>query len=324
MTDQPRTGTPGPTTGSGPSEPLPVVVGVDGSDHSLTALRWAVEEARTRQAPLVALTAYSVPIFAASGMDGGYATIDDRIIRDGAQAVVKAALQGVDTSGLAVEASVESGDAAGVLLGWSEQAQLVVVGSRGRGGFVGRLLGSVSGALPAHAHCPIVTVPPPAKRADRVEDVVVAAVDGSEHARMAVVVAAEEARRSGLPLRLLCALPPITASMAWVPAPLDRDGMRHDIDEQMVAGSRWLAHHFPDVDISYDILDGVPVDVVVEASASARLVVLGTRGRGGFAGMLLGSTSRGVQAHARGPVMVVPDREDPRLADRPSFGPMAE
>lgn len=323
MTDHPRTGTPEPPTGTGPSEPLPVVVGVDGSDHSLAALDWAVAAARSRQAPLVALIAYSVPIFAASGMDGGYASIDDAVIRDGANAVLTAALKGVDTSGVDVQVAVESGDAAGVLLSWSEQAQLLVVGSRGRGGFVGRLLGSVSGALPAHARCPVVTVPPADKRADRVEDVVVAAVDGSEHARMAVLVAAEEATRAHLPLRLLCALPPITATMAWVPAPLDRDGMRNDVNEQMIAGTRWLGHHFPDLDISYELIDGVPVDVVVAASASVRLVVLGTRGRGGFAGMLLGSTSRGVQAHARGPVMVVPDRDDPRLADRPSYGPMA-
>lgn len=323
MTDQPRTETPGTTTGPGPSDPLPVVVGIDGSDHSLAALDWALGEARARRAPLVAVTAYSVPIFAASGMDGGYATIDDSIIREGAHAVLESALQGADTAAVSVQLVVESGDAAGVLLSWSERAQLVVVGSRGRGGFVGRLLGSTSGALPAHAHCPIVTVPPAGKRADRVEDVVVSAVDGSEHARMAVIAAAEEAHRHGLPLRLLCALPPITASMAWVPAPLDRDGMRQDVNEQMEAGARWLSHHFPDLDITFRILDGVPVDVVVEASAAATLVVLGTRGRGGFAGMLLGSTSRGVQAHARGPVMVVPDRDDPRLADRPSYGPMA-
>ena len=60
----------------------------------------------------------------------------------------------------------------------------------------------------------------------------------------------------------------------------------------------------------------------MEVSRSVELVVLGTRGRGGFAGMLLGSTSDGVLHHAKGPVLVVPDREDPRLADRANFGPM--
>ena len=68
--------------------------------------------------------------------------------------------------------------------------------------------------------------------------------------------------------------------------------------------------------------DGSPVDVLVEESRHVELGVVGTRGRGGFTGMLLGSTSDGVLHHAKGPVMVVPDREDPRLADRPRFGPI--
>ena len=67
---------------------------------------------------------------------------------------------------------------------------------------------------------------------------------------------------------------------------------------------------------------GAPVDVLVDVSRSVELLVLGTRGRGGFTGMLLGSTSDGVLHHAKGPIMVVPDQADERLADRPSFGPM--
>jgi nucleotide-binding universal stress UspA family protein len=72
----------------------------------------------------------------------------------------------------------------------------------------------------------------------------------------------------------------------------------------------------------YELKDGSPVDVLVEESRHVELVVVGTRGRGGFTGMLLGSTSDGVLHHAKGPVMVVPDREDSRLADRARFGPI--
>ena len=322
-------------------EPGGIVVGVDGSEHGQCALVWAAREAERRQLPLHIVTAYSVPIFAASGLDGGYATVDDSVIREGADAIVRQALDKVSGYAIDVDASVENGDAAGVLLDLSSEAALLVFGSRGRGGFVGRLLGSVSSALPAHAKCPTVTVPlycadrlgestedkhikaEHAKAGPRtVENVVAVGVDGSEQARVAVLEAAEQAQRMGAKLRVICAVPQYSGSLAWVPAPLDRDALFADIKVQLDAGADWLRSHFPSLPMETELRDGSPVDVLVETSRSVELVVLGTRGRGGFAGMLLGSTSDGVLHHSKGPVMVVPDREDPRLADRQKFGPM--
>jgi len=318
-----------------------IVVGVDGSEHGQCALVWAAREAERRQLPLHIVTAYSVPIFAASGLDGGYATVDDSVIREGAEAIVKQAMDKVARYSIDVDASVENGDAAGVLLDLSAEAALLVFGSRGRGGFVGRLLGSVSSALPSHAKCRTVTVPlycadrlgentedkhikaEHAKAGPRiVENVVAVGVDGSEQARVAVLEAAEQAQRMGAKLRVICAVPQYSGSLAWVPAPLDRDALFADIKVQLDAGVAWLQSHFPQLTIETDLRDGSPVDVLVETSRSVELVVLGTRGRGGFAGMLLGSTSDGVLHHAKGPVLVVPDREDPRLAGRDKFGPM--
>jgi nucleotide-binding universal stress UspA family protein len=126
----------------------------------------------------------------------------------------------------------------------------------------------------------------------------------------------------GAKLRVICAVPEYSGSLAWVPAPLDREALFKDIRIQLDAGLAWIRSHFPRLTIETELLDGSPVDVMVEASRNVELVVLGTRGRGGFTGMLLGSTSDGVLHHAKGPVMVVPDREDPRLADRADFGPM--
>ncbi|WP_028280501.1 universal stress protein [Arthrobacter sp. H5] len=318
-----------------------IVVGVDGSDQSICALVWAAHEAERRKTPLHVVTAYTVPVFAASSMDAGYTTVDDAVIREGAQAVIDQAIIKIASHSIEIVPRVEAGDASGVLLELSEDAELMVVGSRGRGGFVGRLLGSVSSALPAHSKCPTVVVPlwcaprlneagvqapkgkgEPCPPADQVEKVVVVGVDGSEQARMASIAAAEQALSMGLPLRVVCSLPPFTGSLAWVPAPLDRDALHSDIMVQLKAGMAWLQSHFPALDISVELLDGPPVEVLIESSRKAELVVLGTRGRGGFAGMLLGSTSQGVLHHAKGPVLVVPDREDPRLRDRESFGPM--
>lgn len=323
-------------------KPRGIVVGVDGSDQSVCALIWAAKEAQRRRAPLHLVTAYTVPIFAASGLDGGYATVDDAVIRDGAETVLRQAAARVADYDVEVHASVETGDAAGVLLELSEEAELMVVGSRGRGGFMGRLLGSVSSALPAHAKCPTVTIPlcsasrleeagieapqerdgQPATSAADVEPVVLVGVDGSEQARAAVLVAAEQALRWKRPLRMICSVPPFTGSLAWVPAPLDREALYADIQVQLNAGKAWLQSHFPGLDISHQVVDGAPVEVLIDASRTAELLVLGSRGRGGFAGMLLGSTSQGVMHHAKGPLMVVPDRTDPRLANRPDFGPL--
>ncbi|MBO9705007.1 MAG: universal stress protein, partial [Arthrobacter sp.] len=136
-----------------------VIVGVDGSEHGQCALSWAAREAERRRTTLHLITAYSVPIYAASGLDGGYAAVDDSVIRQGAESVLKDALERIKDYDIDVDASVENGDASGVLLELGREADLLVVGSRGRGGFVGRLLGSVSSALPAHASCPTVVVP---------------------------------------------------------------------------------------------------------------------------------------------------------------------
>lgn len=327
----------------GGASPAPrgIVVGVDGSDHGQCALVWAAREAQRRRRPLHIVTAYSVPIFAASGLDGGYATVDDSVIREGAEAIAKQAVEKVSAYDIDVSSSVENGDAAGVLLEISETAELLVVGTRGRGGFVGRLLGSVSSALPAHAKCPTVTVPlfcsdrlgettedrrvkaEQAKSGHRlVENVVVVGVDGSEQARVAVLEAADQAERLGASLRVICAVPQYSGSLAWVPAPMDRKALFDDIRVTLEAGMAWLRSHYPHLGADYELKDGSPVDVLVEESRHVELVVVGTRGRGGFTGMLLGSTSDGVLHHAKGPVMVVPDREDPRLADRARFGPI--
>ena len=206
---------------------------------------------------------------------------------------------------------------------------------------MGRLLGSVSSALPAHAKCPTVTVPlvcsdrlgettedrhikaEQAKAGhQRVDNVVVVGVDGSEQARVAVLEAAAQAERLGATLRVVCAVPQYSGSLAWVPAPMDRKALFADIQVTLDAGMAWLRSHYPNLPTESELRDGSPVDVLVDASRHVELVVVGTRGRGGFTGMLLGSTSDGVLHHAKGPVMVVPDREDPRLADRARFGPV--
>lgn len=135
----------------------PVVVGVDGGPDSLRALKWAAEYAAALDAPLIALTAYQLPAvygpYAMAGWEGSSEL--ERSAREMLADAVRNAL-GDDAS---YKPAVLQGHAAEALIAASGDARLVVVGSRGRGGFTGMLLGSVSQHVVAHAHCPVVVLP---------------------------------------------------------------------------------------------------------------------------------------------------------------------
>ena len=136
-----------------------IIVGVDGSEQSLGALHWAAREARRRGAPLRVVTAYTVPMIGGSTFDVGYAAFDDAAMNRAVEDLVADARRRVAELDVEVRSTVQAGDPSGVLVDLSRDAQLLVLGSRGRGGFIGRLLGSVSTAVPAHAHCPVGIIP---------------------------------------------------------------------------------------------------------------------------------------------------------------------
>jgi nucleotide-binding universal stress UspA family protein len=134
------------------------VVGVDGSESSVRALQWAVDRAARDGAEVEAVHSWHIP-YTASGIVG--VSFDVDMLVDGARATLEEVVGRVDASGLSrpVTASVEDGPAATVLIERSADADLVVLGSRGHGGFVGLLLGSVSQQVAGHARCPVVIVP---------------------------------------------------------------------------------------------------------------------------------------------------------------------
>lgn len=312
-----------------------VLVGVDGSPPSLIALDWAAAYAQVHGCALHFVCAYSVPTFTAAALDGGYAALDDSAIADGARAVLDEALARVEPLGLRTSSAVATGDAAAVLVEMSREAGLVVVGTRGRGGFAERLLGTVSSAVPAHAHCPTVVVP--FRRGDRTGVTagdlesgaasaerpgpdddgdhlpvrrVVVGVDGSPSAEVALARAIDEAEAWGAELTALTAVPIGTTSsfLAWLPGSIDHETVLRDVGEGLdVVVDRALEGH-PDLQVRRHVLDGTAAQLLTEFSTAVDLVVVGSRGRGGFAGLLLGSTSQAVLHHASCPVMVVTTR----------------
>ena len=304
-----------------------IIVGVDGSEQSLGALHWAAREARRRSAPLHVVTAYTVPMIGGSTFDVGYAAFDDAAMSRAVEELVADARRRVAELDVEVRSTVQAGDPSGVLVDLSRDAQLLVLGSRGHGRFLGRLLGSVSTAVPAHAHCPVGIIPlqwgtdyrvsENVSRRPAFVDGVTVGSDGSPHASAAMLWAADEAEQLGVPLTVLCAAPSDAGSYAWLPSPVDFDDLRGEVRAALDVCVQWLRGHFPGLEITGELADGSPIDALVERSARTQLVVTGTRGRGGFAGMLLGSTSQGVLHNCTGPAMIVPRFEDPRLADRP-------
>lgn len=305
--------------------PEDIVVGVDGAETNAAALSWALREATLRDRQLWLLTAYNVPLPGYTASAGSYHEILDGL-RSAAELAASDALEKANTAGVDASAVLLKSEPAAALIQASETASLVVVGSRALNRLSGRVLGSVSGALPGHTHCPTVIVPHPDARSRkhhwRMEQEpmpaptgVVVGIDGSAQAAAAALVAAEYAQRRGLGLTLMWARPGESSHIPWVLTEAEVAEYQSWTDHE----ASWLRSHFPSLDISAHFLERVPVEALSEATATADLVVMGNRGRGGFAGLIMGSTSRSMVHHIRGPLMIVPfDKKhvDRRLENR--------
>lgn len=286
----------------------PIVVGYDGSSASDLALDWAAQAAHDRHLPLRVLVAWSWPPVNLSGL--GVAQENGLIeeLRAEAETTVKGAV--VRARAVSPDLDVTGGVAvsppAAVLVEQSHDAEMVVLGSHGRGGFTGLLLGSVSRQVAAHADCPVVVV---REAADPDAREVIVGVDGSKQAVKALDFAYDYASRRGLRLRVVHTweVPPIGA-ITGVPT-FSPPELLHDIKgNEMRITAEVLAGHadrYPDVTVEQEIRRGTPVQTLGDMSQRAALVVVGSRGRGGFLGLLLGSVSHGVLHHAHCPVAVV-------------------
>ena len=301
--------------------PLGVLVGFDDSDHSVLALHYAARAAQRMEVPLTVVTAYTVPTMAYADA-ALIPSVPAEVARlAAAQEQLEQAREHLRGYPGEVDLRTEHGDAAGVLVRLSAEAQLAVVGARGRGGFLGRMLGSVSSALPAHAHCPTVVVPQqyeistaagPERFAPVADDApVVVGVDLYQPSENAIQHAAVAALNRRAPLQLLAVMPRPDAwgqaYMAWLPDPGILDRHREELTKELEVFAEKLRAQHPELTVTAEVLLSDPVTPLLQASTTAQLIVLGTRGRGRMASTLLGSVSQAVLLRAEGPVMVVPD-----------------
>ncbi|MCZ4602774.1 universal stress protein [Streptomyces sp. Lzd4kr] len=281
----------------------PIVVGVDPDPSKRLALAWAAEEADRRGVPLRLVHAQGVPTrgYRSGEVRPSWEEWNQALHGLGDQ-VLKEAVGFVESLRPTVEVStlLAEGEPAWVLREEARNATLVVVGSwhlsRRREMFT-----SASVALPltAHASCPVVVVPEP-EHVTQQPAYFVVGVDGSQHSVAAVDVAFEEAALHGGILRALYVWhPPLLGA-------LDEDAAVRECRRVLSEAVAGRTARYPDVELRHEVVPGHPVRVLTEASEHALGLVVGTRGRGGFSGMLLGSVSQGVLHHAHCPVIAVP------------------
>jgi len=294
----------------------PVVVGVDGSTGSRSALQHAAEEAVRRGVELDVVSAYSQAMpwagagtillpepeetRAADAESTARALVDD---------VLREAAGRPEIDALKIRIVPVGGPAPRALIDWSRGAGLLVVGSRRRGAFRSAVLGSVALHCVAGAHCPVVVVGPDQHPA--VGGPVVVGIDGSNASRAALRAGIDEAARRGAAVEAVAAFYLGTYWYDAYPVVLpNADEVAGDLRERVealvgeVAGEAALASGAtPPLRIT--LTEGRAVDVLTEAAKRASLLVVGSRGRSAVRGLLLGSVALGAAISATCPVMVV-------------------
>ena len=284
-----------------------VVVGYDGSEHAGIAVDWAAAEAVSRGVALTISVATTVPI---EGMRFGGSllspdAIDELLERLQAAAQTRAEETRQAHPGLEVIVKVALGSPASVLIEASANADLIVVGSRGMGGFRGLLVGSVGVQVASNSTCPAVVV---RKEPAPTASTVVVGVDGSELSLAALDFAFAMADRRGWRVLAVHAweIPAYDVLAAPSgPPPLDLENFAAGEERAFAESLAGLRERYPSVEVEQRIIKGPSVHAILDASDDAALIVLGTRGRGEFLGAVLGSVSQGVLHRAKVPVAVI-------------------
>lgn len=287
-----------------------IVVGVDGSGASMAAVTWAAKLASARGLELEIVHGLQIAALCYGGV--GLAGIDvlfDAVRQDGERVLAEARrlVTTVDKD-LVLGSDMPTETPAPLLIERSRRARMVVVGATGSGGFAGMVLGTTAATLVSHAHSPVAVIRG-REGSTHIPGTgpVVVGIDGSPTSEQAIAAAFEEASLRGVPLVAVHAWSDVTYE--------DFSGIVRIMPqwESVVEGEeRLLAQRlagwqekYPDVEIRRELRRDRPRQALLDASENAQLVVVGSRGRGGFTGLLLGSTSQALVHHAGCPVLVV-------------------
>lgn len=283
-----------------------IVVGIDGSESSARALLWAAQQATTEHRALTLV--HTMPRAESASLDAEliYSPAALKMMEDeGRELLARARTEVEDVDpDLEVFDVLETGDPRLTLLGLSGEAEMVVIGSRGRGPVAGLLLGSVGVTLARHAESPVVVHRPGDRHLPRRG--VVVACDAGPDSQPVLEFAYHEADLLHLPLTVVHCVWDVgagTAAAALVPdsgADLEREAAAL---ATVMAG---MLEKYPDVTVGSDVVRGLPHEVLLQMADTLDLLVVGMRHRSRVAGLLFGSLALSVLEHATCPVVVVP------------------
>jgi nucleotide-binding universal stress UspA family protein len=291
-----------------------IVVGIDGSQHAAAALRWAVREAELRQDRVIAVFAWG---YIAPGHAGDGHAFDPEYGPAAAAEVLSTAVADAvgPVTARGIEQRVPYEPARQALLAAAEDADLLVVGARGVGGFRGLLMGSVSQACLHHTARPLAIIRSPGHAATAIDREpaitpggrIVVGIDGSSTARRALQWALREARLRQATLDVVHAWqPPYAAMSPFADLPIDPSVLEKDartVLDDAVDGEDTRQQPAP---VERILAYGGAAPAILDASRDSDLVVLGSRGLSGFKGLLLGSVTHQVAHHVRCPLVIVP------------------
>jgi nucleotide-binding universal stress UspA family protein len=284
--------------------PKPIVVGVDGSTLAHEAVRWAAREAVLRKAPLRIVHA-CMPESEPARPELAPSMVDT-LVAAGRQWLSEAAQVATDTAPeveLTTELVREYDEPA--LIDETRTAQLVVLGARGQGGFSELLVGSMAAAAAAQGRCPVVVIR--GTDQDLHGRPILVGVDGSPASEAAIAFAYDEASRLGVPVIALHTWTDTITAVAFAMAPYAVDWFEVQNMELRLLAERLAGwqEKYPDVEVQRVVTRDHPAHSLVEQARQAQLVVVGSRGRGQVAGLLLGSTSQALLHHAPCPLVIV-------------------
>ena len=287
-----------------------ILVGVDGSAAALRAVRWAAHDAALRNVPLTLVHVVNAPAPGWSQVPApaGFRQGQEKRAHEFIKSAIKVAEESTGERGpVQIDSKVFYSATVPTLVGLSKEAEMVVVGYRGHGGVLVRnFLGSVSSGLVYHAHCPVAVIHDEEPLVANVARApVLVCIDGSPASEAATAIAFDEASRRGVGLVALHAwTDPRASDFKELFPNFNCDARLSDEEETLAERLAGWHERYPDVGIIRKIETGDAASPLIEASKRAQLIVVGSHGRGGVAGMLLGSVGAAVVNRARIPVIV--------------------